>query len=137
MNENELSAQLRSVAATVDPQPDLAEVEMGAGRSRSRRRVATGVVAAMLVAAAGGVGFGIGRSVADGLGMGVGFAVALFCLGSVREILGSGSLFGHMLFHQQFQPGVIMILPSGGFFTLAAWILLFNRVGRTREEVSP
>lgn len=65
MNENELSQQLHSVAATVNPQPDLAEVEMGAGRVRGRRRIATGVVAAMLVAGAGGVGFGIGRSVAD------------------------------------------------------------------------
>jgi hypothetical protein len=65
MNENELSEQLHTVAATVNPQPDLAEIELGAGRVRSRRRVATGVVAAMLVAGAGGAGFGIGRSVAD------------------------------------------------------------------------
>ena len=65
MNENELSEQLHSVAGTVNPQPDLAEVELGAGRVRSRRRVATGVVAAMLVTAAGGAGFGIGRSVAN------------------------------------------------------------------------
>ena len=62
----------------------------------------------------------------DGLGMGIGFAFALFCLGAVREILGSGSLFGVALFHDSFQNWVVMILPSGGFFTLAAWLLLFN-----------
>ena len=62
----------------------------------------------------------------DGLGMGTGFAFALFCLGAVREILGNGSLFGAQLFHDSFQNWVVMILPSGGFFTLAAWLLLFN-----------
>lgn len=68
----------------------------------------------------------VGRSAMDGLGMGMGFAFALFCLGAVREILGSGSLFGAQLFHDAFQDWVVMILPSGGFFTLAAWLLLFN-----------
>lgn len=68
----------------------------------------------------------VARSAMDGLGMGMGFAFALFCLGAVREILGSGSLFGAQLFHDAFQDWVVMILPSGGFFTLAAWLLLFN-----------
>ena len=36
----------------------------------------------------------IGRSILDGLGMGIGFTFALLCLGAVREIFGSGSLFG-------------------------------------------
>lgn len=69
---------------------------------------------------------GVGRSILDGLGMGTGFAFALFCLGAVREILGSGTLFGLQLFHDRFQDWVVMILPGGGFFTLAAWLLLFN-----------
>ncbi len=66
------------------------------------------------------------RSALDGLGMGTGFVVALFSLGAVREILGSGSLFGLQLFHDSFQDWVVMVLPSGGFFTLAGWLLLFN-----------
>jgi electron transport complex protein RnfE len=69
---------------------------------------------------------GIGRSLLDGLGMGAGFALALFSLGAVREVLGNGTLFGVHLFHAGFQPWVIMILPSGGFFTLAGWLLVFN-----------
>jgi electron transport complex protein RnfE len=69
---------------------------------------------------------GVGRSILDGLGMGIGFTFALLCLGAVREILGSGTLFGVQLFHDAFQPWVVMILPSGGFFTLAAWLLIFN-----------
>jgi len=75
---------------------------------------------------------GIGRSILDGLGMGVGFTFALLCLGGVREILGSGSLFGLPLFPDGFQPWVVMILPSGGFFTLGVLLLVFNRI-RTRQ----
>ncbi len=66
MHEHELSEQLHAAVADVSAQPDLSQIEMGAARVRSRRRMATGVVAAMLVAAAGGAGFGLGRSVDDG-----------------------------------------------------------------------
>lgn len=68
----------------------------------------------------------IGRSALDALGMGAGFVFALFCLGAVREVLGAGSFFGLQLFPDGYQAWVIMILPSGGFFTLAGWLLLFN-----------
>jgi electron transport complex protein RnfE len=74
------------------------------------------------------------RSILDGLGMGVGFAFALLCLGAVREILGSGALFGFELFHDGFQDWVIMILPGGGFFTLAGWLLVFNWMKKRRER---
>jgi electron transport complex protein RnfE len=68
----------------------------------------------------------VGRAFLDAAGMGVGFAFALFCLGSLRELLGSGSLFGIRVFHDAFQEWVVMLLPSGGFFALAGWLLLFN-----------
>ncbi|MCB1020387.1 MAG: electron transport complex subunit E [Bryobacterales bacterium] len=68
----------------------------------------------------------IGLSIADGLGMGLGFTFALLCLGTVREILGAGTLFGVQVLPSSFEPWVVMILPSGGFFTLALWLLLFN-----------
>lgn len=68
----------------------------------------------------------VARSAIDGLGMGIGFAFALLCLGAVREVFGNGSLFEVQLFHDSFQKWVVMILPSGGFFTLAGWLLLFN-----------
>lgn len=64
----------------------------------------------------------------DGLGMGGGFTLALLCLGSVREILGAGSLFGIQLLPAGFEPWVVMLLPSGGFFVLALWVLVFNRL---------
>lgn len=66
------------------------------------------------------------KSVVSALGMGTGFTIALLCLGSVRELLGSGSLLGYSVFGAQFEPWVVMILPPGGFFVLGAWLLLFN-----------
>jgi electron transport complex protein RnfE len=82
---------------------------------------------------------GVARSFLDALGMGCGFTLALLCLGSVREVLGAGSLFGIRLFGEQFQEWVVMMLPAGGFFTLAAWLLLINWLGsrRTRRTQEP
>jgi len=73
-------------------------------------------------------------TVVNALGMGVGFTFALLCLGSVREILGAGSLFGMSLFGPDFQPWVVMILPPGGFFVLGSWLLLFAWLRRWRER---
>jgi electron transport complex protein RnfE len=66
------------------------------------------------------------KSMVNAAGMGVGFTLALLCLGGVREILGSGSLFGLHLFGEHFQPWVIMVLPAGGFLVLAGWLMLFE-----------
>lgn len=74
------------------------------------------------------------RALLDALGMGLGFTFALLCLGAVREILGMGSLFGIALFGEAFQPWVVMILPGGGFFTLAAWLLLISGLKRRRAR---
>jgi len=81
----------------------------------------------------------IGKSFLDGLGMGVGFTFALLCLGVVREIFGSGTLFGIPFFPENFQDWVIMILPGGGFFTMALWLLVFNAMKerkKNKEEVT-
>jgi len=64
-------------------------------------------------------------SLVNSLGMGAGFSLALLCLGSVRELLGNGTLLGFAVFGERFQPWSIMILPPGGFFVLGAWLLLF------------
>jgi len=77
---------------------------------------------------------GVGRSLLDGLGMGVGFTLALLCLGSVREILGAGTLFGVPLFGDHYQDWVVMLLPPGGFFALAGWLLLFNWFAQMRAR---
>ena len=86
----------------------------------------------------------LGRAVLDGLGMGVGFTFALLWIGVVREILGSGSLFGFSLFPGSFQTWTVMVLPSGGFFAMAMWLLIVDWIKareaateRTIEEVTP
>ena len=76
----------------------------------------------------------LGATVVNSLGMGAGFTFALLCLGTVREILGAGSLLGMPLFAENFQPWVIMILPPGGFFVLGGWLLLFNWIRQRRER---
>lgn len=68
----------------------------------------------------------IGKSIMDALGMGLGFTFGLLSLGAVRELIGNGSIFGIALFPETFQEWVVMILPAGGFFTLAIWLLIFN-----------
>jgi electron transport complex protein RnfE len=77
------------------------------------------------------------RSVLDGVGMGFGFCITLLLLGTVREILGSGSLLGWELFGPRYQDWVIMVLPSGGFFTFGAWLLFFNWLKKRRMSGAP
>jgi electron transport complex protein RnfE len=44
-------------------------------------------------------------------------------LGSVREVLGSGSFLGVSLFGPSYEPWIVMILPPGGFLTLGSLLL--------------
>lgn len=77
----------------------------------------------------------IGRAMLDALGMGIGFTFACTCLGFVRELLGSGTVFGIQVLPSSFEPWTIMILPGGAFFVLGGWLLLFNWL-RERKRVS-
>jgi len=66
----------------------------------------------------------VGRALLDAFGTGIGFIIALFIMGSVREILGMGSFLNQPLFGQHFEPWVVFVLPAGGFLTLG-FVLLF------------
>lgn len=70
---------------------------------------------------------GLLPSLADGLGMGLGFTLALLVLGSVRELLGSGALFGVSLFGPSYPPFLLLILPPGAFIALGLLLALMNR----------
>lgn len=67
-------------------------------------------------------------SILDALGMGVGFTLALTVLGAVREILGSGSLFGFTFVVENANTFILFILPPGAFIALAYLTLIFNKL---------
>ena len=54
----------------------------------------------------------------DGIGMGLGFTLALLLLGSFREIIGAGSIFGIKLIPDAYHIS-IFVLPPGAFFVMA------------------
>ena len=75
------------------------------------------------------------KSAFDGLGMGLGFTCALTIIGSIREILGAGSIFGFSLFGESFQPMTIMILPPGAFLTLGIIVMLINMISQKKKTI--
>ncbi len=64
----------------------------------------------------------------DGLGMGLGFTAAITILASVREIFGSGTLFGMDVMGASYQPMAILVAPSGGFLTLGILLIIVNTI---------
>ncbi len=71
-------------------------------------------------------------STLDAIGMGAGFTAALLVIGSVREILGSGTWMGIELTSHLFSPAAIMILPPGGFLVMGCLIAVVNKVSLVR-----
>ncbi len=62
----------------------------------------------------------------DGLGMGLGFTIALTLLGAVREILGTGKIFGIELWAEDY--GMLMfVLAPGAFIVLGYLIAIVNK----------
>ncbi len=68
-------------------------------------------------------------STLDGLGMGLGFTLALVVMGTIREILGQGTFFGHPVFGRGFMGSAVtfMILPPGAFLVIAVLKALINK----------
>ncbi|MBE0652474.1 MAG: electron transport complex subunit E [Bacteroidales bacterium] len=65
-------------------------------------------------------------SLIDGFGMGLGFAFALTLLGGVREILGSGAIFGFKFI--QGDGMLLFVLAPGAFLALGYLIMLMNKL---------
>ena len=76
----------------------------------------------------------VSTAVVNAFGMGTGFTIALLCLGTVRELLGAGTILGVQIFSTDFEPWVVMILPPGGFFVLGAWLLLFEYLKQRKAQ---
>ena len=68
----------------------------------------------------------VGASAIDGISMGLGYSMALTILGSIREILGSGSIFGW-----KFIEGdaiLVFVLAPGAFIAMGYLIAIMNRM---------
>ena len=69
---------------------------------------------------------GVLDSALDGVGIGLGFTLSLTVIGAVREILGSGSIFGLSLGISDFMP-LVFVLAPGAFLVLGFLMVLFNK----------
>lgn len=70
----------------------------------------------------------VGMAALDGLGMGLGYTMALFLIGAIRELIGSGSILGFAIFGESYSPMIIAILPPGGFLVFGLMIGLMNKL---------
>lgn len=68
-------------------------------------------------------------SALDGVGIGLGFTLSLTIIGAVREILGSGSIFGMSLGIGDYMP-LVFVLAPGGFLVLGFLMVLFNKLAK-------
>ena len=69
----------------------------------------------------------VGDSILDGLGIGLGFTIALTLLGSIRELLGTGRIFGLEIYPETYG-SLVFVLAPGAFIVLGLLIALFNRL---------
>jgi len=71
---------------------------------------------------------GIGDSALDGIGIGLGFTAALTVIGIVREILGSGSIFGWKFISGD---GILaFVMAPGAFLALGYLMVIFNKIAK-------
>lgn len=71
-------------------------------------------------------------SIIDGLGIGLGFAMALTILGSIRELLGSGKLFGAIIFPENYGM-LVFVLAPGAFIVLGFLIAFVNKLNKAKS----
>ena len=67
-------------------------------------------------------------ALADGVGMGLGFTAAITLLSCIRELFGSGTVFGAQVMPASFQPMGIMLNVPGGFVTLGLLLIAVNAI---------
>jgi len=71
---------------------------------------------------------GLLDSALDGLGIGLGFTVSLTVIGMVREILGTGSIFGWKFISGDGM--LVFVMAPGAFLALGYLMVLFNKVAK-------
>ena len=73
-------------------------------------------------------------SALDGLGMGLGYTCALTIMACIRELLGTGTVFGIPVTANLITPFGIMVLAPGGFFTFGCLIAFVNYISKGKVE---
>ena len=68
-------------------------------------------------------------SMLDGIGIGLGFTLSLTVVGAVREMLGSGAVFGYSFGIGDYMP-LIFVLAPGAFLVLGYLMVLFNKLAK-------
>ncbi len=68
----------------------------------------------------------VGLSALDGIGMGLGFTLALTVLGALRELLGTGAIFGWHIFPDNYG-ALVFVLAPGAFICLAYLMVIVQR----------
>ncbi|MDE7189702.1 MAG: electron transport complex subunit RsxE, partial [Muribaculaceae bacterium] len=70
---------------------------------------------------------GVMASLIDGLGTGIGFTFALVLLGASRELLGTGRLFGALIYPEDYGM-LVFVLAPGAFIALGYLIAIVNKI---------
>ncbi len=78
---------------------------------------------------------GVIASACDAIGMGIGFTLALFLMGSIREIIGAGKWMGMSIPVLSENPMLLFIMPAGGFFTLGVIIAVVNKLANKKPPL--
>ena len=73
---------------------------------------------------------GVWSSALDGIGIGLGFTLSLTIIGMVREVLGSGAIFGMPIVEGEGLMPLVFILAPGGFLVLGYLMVMFNKIAK-------
>ncbi|MCI7812848.1 MAG: electron transport complex subunit E [Lachnospiraceae bacterium] len=73
-------------------------------------------------------------SLFDGIGMGLGFTIGLTAIGIVRELIGSGTIFGAQVMPSFYEPVTIFILAPGAFLVLSMLTAIQNKVKMRAQQ---
>jgi Na+-transporting NADH:ubiquinone oxidoreductase subunit D len=84
---------------------------------------------------------GVGMSLLDGIGNGLGYSIILLVVGVLRELFGSGNLFGFEIMSLVnvggwYVPNGLMLLPPSAFFIIGGfiWVLRSFKTDQVEEQ---
>lgn len=66
-------------------------------------------------------------SIGDGIGMGLGFTLGIIIISAIRELIGSGAIYGHAIIKEEFR-AALFVLPPGAFLVLSFLTAIQNKL---------